>query len=131
MDRQTVTKQLTTRYAKLKALGAIKSIAATEKSDYGEFSRLARIELVGETGKTETLGAEELRLALDPTGRKIKSTICHIVPWGDGWAFLAGRGWGHGVGMCQHGAEGLARLGRSAEEILLYYYPGAKIVSLY
>jgi stage II sporulation protein D len=130
-DRQTVTKQLAQRYPKLDALGEIKDIVVIGQRDCGEFSRLTRIKLVGTTGKTDTLRAEDLRLAIDPTGRKIKSTICHIVPWGDGWAFLAGRGWGHGVGMCQCGAEGLARLGRSADEILRYYYSGCEIANLY
>lgn len=35
------------------------------------------------------------------------------------------RGRGHGVGLCQWGAEGQARLGRTFREILRYYYPGA------
>jgi SpoIID/LytB domain protein len=33
--------------------------------------------------------------------------------------------------MCQCGAEGMARKGKSTEEILSYYYPGAKIEKLY
>jgi stage II sporulation protein D len=130
-DRQTVTKQLVQRYPKLDALGEIKDIVVIGQRDCDEFSRLTRIRLVGTTGKTDTLRAEDLRLAIDPTGRKIKSTICHVVTWGDGWAFLAGRGWGHGVGMCQCGAEGLARLGKNAEEILRYYYSDCEIVNLY
>jgi stage II sporulation protein D len=130
-DRQTVTRQLAARYPKLQALGEIKDIVVTGKRDYGEFSRLTECKLIGATGKTDTLRAEDLRLAIDPTGRKIKSTICVIVPWGDGWAFLSGRGWGHGVGMCQCGAEGLARSGKDAEEILRYYYPGSEIVNAY
>jgi stage II sporulation protein D len=130
-SRKTVTEQLMGRYPKLKALGEIKDIVVVEKSDYGQFSRLTKITVVGTTGKTDTLRAEDLRLALDSSGRRIKSTICQIVPWGDGWAFLSGRGWGHGVGMCQCGAEGIARKGSSAEEILQYYYPGAQIVSIY
>ncbi len=40
---------------------------------------------------------------------------------------LRGRGFGHGVGLCQWGARGLARLGRSAEEILSFYFPRAKL----
>jgi stage II sporulation protein D len=130
-SRKTVTEQLVQRYARLKTLGEIQQIVVTEKRDYGQFSRLTRIKLVGATGKTDTLRAEDLRLAIDSSGRKIKSTICHVVPWGDGWAFLSGRGWGHGVGLCQCGAEGMARRGSSAEEILRYYYPGARIVSVY
>lgn len=36
---------------------------------------------------------------------------------------LHGGGFGHGVGMCQWGARGLAEMGKSAEEILAHYYP--------
>ena len=38
-----------------------------------------------------------------------------------------GRGWGHGVGMSQWGAEGMARRGDSYEEILDHYYTGVEI----
>jgi stage II sporulation protein D len=130
-DRATVTKQLLERYPKLEALGEITDITATEESCYGDYSRLRRIRLTGATGKTDTLRAEDLRLALDPSGRKIKSAMCRIVSWGSGWAFVSGRGWGHGVGMCQCGAEGMARLGSDAQSILRHYYPGAEIVNLY
>ena len=37
---------------------------------------------------------------------------------------IQGRGYGHGHGMSQHGAEGAAREGLSAAEILSFYYPG-------
>jgi stage II sporulation protein D len=39
-----------------------------------------------------------------------------------------GRGWGHGVGLCQHGAYGLARAGLDFEGILGHYYTGIDIV---
>jgi len=42
-----------------------------------------------------------------------------------------GRGFGHGVGMCQYGAEYLAEHGKTAEEILRYYYPGVQLVRAY
>ena len=38
-----------------------------------------------------------------------------------------GRGWGHGVGLCQTGAFGMALAGRTYREILAHYYPGATI----
>ena len=38
-----------------------------------------------------------------------------------------GRGWGHGVGMCQWGAMGMAEQGYTAEKILMHYYPGTAI----
>ena len=44
---------------------------------------------------------------------------------------FTGRGWGHGVGMCQVGAYGLARSGMSYEKILRTYYSGIEITKLY
>jgi len=43
----------------------------------------------------------------------------------------SGAGSGHGVGLCQTGALGMARLGRKAEEIMRHYYRGAEIKQLY
>ena len=40
---------------------------------------------------------------------------------------INGRGWGHGVGMSQRGAEGMARLGFNFMEILMHYYTGVEI----
>ncbi|MHC4563954.1 MAG: SpoIID/LytB domain-containing protein [Planctomycetota bacterium] len=130
-DNATVTERLGRRYPKLKALGEVANIEAIETRDYEAFSRLTRIRVTGANGRSDTLRAEDLRLTIDPAGRQIKSTICQIVRWGDGWAFLSGRGWGHGVGLCQCGAEGMARLGKSAGEILEHYYPGAWLVKIY
>ena len=42
-----------------------------------------------------------------------------------------GRGWGHGVGMCQVGAFGMARSGRTFEEILKTYYQGVELRKAY
>lgn len=44
---------------------------------------------------------------------------------------FTGRGWGHGVGMCQVGAYGLARQGWSYEQILKTYYSGIQITRYY
>lgn len=43
---------------------------------------------------------------------------------------FSGAGHGHGVGFCQWGARGLALAGRSALQILQYYYPGSGAVRL-
>lgn len=40
---------------------------------------------------------------------------------------FAGRGRGHGVGLCQYGARCAAAAGQSAEQILAHYYPGARV----
>ena len=44
---------------------------------------------------------------------------------------LNGAGWGHGVGLCQIGALGMALDGRKTEEILLHYYQSSQIRNLY
>jgi len=44
---------------------------------------------------------------------------------------FTGRGWGHGVGMCQVGAYGLARQGWSYEKILKAYYTGIELTRMY
>ena len=40
---------------------------------------------------------------------------------------MSGGGWGHGIGMSQHGARAMAESGSSAEDILTYFYTGAQI----
>lgn len=43
---------------------------------------------------------------------------------------VSGRGFGHGVGMSQWGAKGMARAGHSFDEILAHYYPGIAVERL-
>ena len=38
-----------------------------------------------------------------------------------------GRGWGHGLGLCQAGAYGMAAAGSDYREIVAHYYPGVEI----
>src|SRR6266850_3276786 len=47
-----------------------------------------------------------------------------------GFIFI-GRGWGHGVGMCQFGAYGLAKQGLTVEQILKTYYTGIDLTKMY
>ena len=59
------------------------------------------------------------------------SSVSSLVAAGSGGDLVfrfQGRGWGHGVGLCQIGACTLAREGASAETILGFYYPGTKVV---
>lgn len=125
-----VTNRLLQRYEKLKQLGDINNINIADQSDYGDFSRITTIELLGPNGSKDFLRAEDFRLAIDSTGRKIKSACFQLVNLDDSWAFLSGRGWGHGVGMCQCGAEGMARKGKTTKQILSHYYPESKILTI-
>ncbi len=44
---------------------------------------------------------------------------------------FTGRGWGHGIGMCQYGAYGLAKMGVKYDRILKHYYTGVDLVKAY
>lgn len=44
---------------------------------------------------------------------------------------FTGRGWGHGVGMCQFGAYGLAKQGLTVDQILKTYYTGIELTKMY
>lgn len=57
---------------------------------------------------------------------RLKSNLYDISDQGDLVAFH-GRGSGHGVGLCQVGAEVMGEEGRSYREILSFYYPGTRL----
>lgn len=44
---------------------------------------------------------------------------------------FTGRGWGHGVGMCQYGAFGLAKMGVKYDAIIKHYYTGVELTKSY
>lgn len=64
--------------------------------------------------------------------RRMKSSFFTIEKTGD-YFKITGHGWGHGVGMCQWGAAGMAAepFCFSAQEILQHYYQGAQLQRLY
>ena len=43
---------------------------------------------------------------------------------------FTGKGWGHGVGLCQVGAFGMAKAGATSEQILKHYYSGIALEAL-
>jgi stage II sporulation protein D len=130
-DKAAVQSALQKKYPKLITLGDINDIAGVKQSDYEDFSRWTMVKIVGSAGSSEFVRAEDLRLTIDPTGNRLRSASCKITSMHGKWVFLNGRGFGHGVGLCQCGAEGLARHGENARAILSYYYPGSKLIKLY
>ena len=131
VEKSIVSERLLCKYPKLQSLGKIVSILPAAQTNYADFSRLTMIKLIGSTGTSDEIRAEDMRLTIDPTGKQLKSMICRIISKDDKWVFTNGRGYGHGVGLCQCGAEGMARQGKTALEILAHYYPGSKIVRVY
>ena len=81
------------------------------------------------------LRADDLRVALARAGasgaRNIYSMNCQWRDAGAAIEFFDGRGFGHGVGLCQWGAQGKAAAGWTAGQILQFYYPGARVKRLY
>ena len=131
-DKKYVTKKIIEKYPDLNDLGNIEKIEPTKENVYSSnVKRIISVKLVGSTGKTAILRAQDLCLAIDPTGSKIQSTSCTIVSLKDEFIFVAGKGFGHGVGLCQYGAREMARQGKTAQEILNYYYPNSRIKTLY
>ena len=121
-----VLRRLTTRYPELTSLGRLVRTTAVERTPHG---RLVRLRLTGSSGATHELMAERFRLAVGAD--EMRSTDCEVRVVGTEVVFSDGRGYGHGLGLCQWGAQGQARAGKSAAEILRYYYPGARLTRAY
>ena len=74
------------------------------------------------------INANRFRLAVG--AQKLRSTNFTVEKRGGAFVF-SGHGWGHGVGMCQWGAQGLARSGKGWRQILQHYYPGSSLRKVY
>jgi stage II sporulation protein D len=108
-------------------IGAIRDIRVIER---GPSERPVRTEIRGTTG-AKTVRALELRTLLGLRDSLFyfdeeRNAVGEII----GMSFF-GRGWGHGVGMCQVGAYGMALAGAHYDEILKKYYTGIDLKKLY
>jgi stage II sporulation protein D len=117
----------------LVALGPIQSAVIRKRN--AATGRPVEITLTDVRGKMAPIRAEEFRLALvyDPAGSAPKpfSSWFEIRDAGPSLLLVNGRGYGHGIGMSQWGAQALAASGRSYKQILGFYYPGALIRALW
>ncbi|MHC4472777.1 MAG: SpoIID/LytB domain-containing protein [Planctomycetota bacterium] len=75
------------------------------------------------------MDAAEVRNRLGPN--VLKSTLIFEITLAGGRVRFEGGGYGHGVGMCQMGATGMAKAGASPGDILSHYYPGADLQRFY
>ncbi len=91
-----------------------------------ESGRVAAVVVVGPVSDRR-IPATSLRAALGVN--VLRSTFFTLERTPDGWK-LRGRGWGHGVGMCQAGAVGRAKAGQDYKQILAAYYPGAQLITV-
>ncbi|MCG3176173.1 MAG: hypothetical protein MOGMAGMI_01114 [Candidatus Omnitrophica bacterium] len=101
-------------------VGRLLSIEPLTRTPSG---RIGRIRFTGTEGEAE-VAAKDLRVWIG--GDKVRSTAFQIAIKDDR-AVFEGRGWGHGVGLCQWGALGQSLTGRQYRQMLDLYYPGATI----
>lgn len=101
--------------------GTIVTLEAVERGPSG---RIKYLRITG-TLREEVIGKElAIRKALSSS--HLKSSAFEIEKSPDGFV-LRGRGWGHGVGLCQIGAAAMAARGYDYRQILSHYYVGAEI----
>jgi stage II sporulation protein D len=90
--------------------------------------RPAELRVVG-SGGAVPMSAYDFRLWVsegEPRERQLFSSFFEVADGGATLSFT-GRGFGHGVGLCQWGAEGQARARRDYRQILALYYPGSRL----
>lgn len=105
-------------------VGAIRDLQFTDTTGDGHADRVT----VTGTKQTVTLIGNDFRLAVG--SKRLPSLKCTVTRQGDTWSF-SGYGFGHGVGMCQWGAKGMADEFNSYDRILATYYPGAELWRVY
>ncbi len=105
-------------------LGMIKEIMVAGRTDSG---RIKSLKITTRDGKSMSISGRRFRDIIGPN--VIKSNQYEIKM--KGYYFdLTGRGWGHGVGMCQWGAYRMAKKRYKYTSILEHYYPGAGITKI-
>ncbi|MBQ0158142.1 MAG: SpoIID/LytB domain-containing protein, partial [Bacteroidales bacterium] len=103
-------------------------IVAMEPVERGKSGRISQLKMIG-TERSVIIGKElEIRRALSDS--HLYSSAFDIEDDGDAFV-LCGKGWGHGVGLCQIGAAVMGAKGFSYSDILMHYYKNADIVKLY
>jgi len=108
-------------------VGKIENI---EPISFSSSSRVTEVEITGDKGHgrirrpqiRSVLGVKEYLFVVDREADEQGRLVAFV---------FTGRGWGHGVGMCQVGAYGLAKEGYSFSAILQKYYTGIKLQKMY
>ena len=119
LTNQSFTKKMKSWGSKMGDLVKVEVMGRTSSG------RVSEVKLVGTLG-TETMTVDKLRSLVGYD--LLKSGFFEVERTSTGIVFK-GEGWGHGVGLCQNGAEEMARRGATYKEILAHYFPGCQIVT--
>ena len=104
-------------------LTGVKGITAIKTVSLTSTGRVKELELCSEGGH-KVVETKDLRKIF---GWKRLPSTDFTFKIEDGICIFEGKGWGHGVGLCQWCAEEMAAAGKSYKDILNYYYPGATL----
>ncbi len=116
-----------------KDLGPMNGIKSFVVGDRNSVGRSMTFFITDRNGKRFTWDTGDFRAAMNAGAESSRDSLksSALEPRMDnGRLILDGRGYGHGAGMCQYGAEFMAKSGKSARSILERYYPGATIVTM-
>jgi stage II sporulation protein D len=143
VDRRTLSRRVAAwGQANGMSVGRLGLITNIRVSHVNNVNRPVRFELSDDKGQVFVIRAESMRMAANygnatqkidapSQSQKLKSSCCDVKIKGDTVTFYNGRGYGHGCGLCQYGAQAMALRGKSALDILEFYYPGAKVERAY
>ena len=107
-----------------------KNIGKFQSMEFSEFDCSGRVKTVvikGENGEYKLTGGKFRELFGESV---IKSALMTLTVNDEGEYVIEGKGFGHGVGLCAFGANGMAKAGKTCEEILKHYYAGAEIKAI-
>ncbi|HEY4481929.1 MAG TPA: SpoIID/LytB domain-containing protein [Candidatus Brocadiaceae bacterium] len=105
----------------------VSNIYSIKATNLGAGKHGSRVEIVSASGSKE-MNANVFRLLVGPN--YLYSTAFDSKNNGKSITF-SGRGWGHGVGLCQYGAQAMAEKGFQWTAILKHYYPKIELVRVY
>jgi stage II sporulation protein D len=109
----------------LASLGSLRDVRITA---YDPSGRARAFELVADRGSAIVKGST---FRLDVGARALRSLLITNLRTmqGPANAIFDGAGLGHGVGLCQWGAQGMALAGHAAADILAFYFPGTALTT--
>ena len=116
-----------------KDLGSMNGVKSFVVGDRNSLGRSMTFFITDRNGKKFTWDTGDFRAAMNAGAESSRDSLksSALEPRMDnGRLILDGRGYGHGAGMCQYGAEFMGKSGKSARSILERYYPGATIITM-
>ncbi len=126
-EKWVPAQEIARRVERQKAIGRVLSIITRGRGISG---RVAEVEVIGADGTVFVRG-DLIRYALGGLRSTLFTVRPKLGPNGLPQYFIfTGGGWGHGVGMDQSGAAGMASAGYTYQEILSHYYPRARLETL-